>query len=129
MLSACLTGSREHRALRRYQRLRRFVGPSGWVEIVMNTSEAKPLTDLVSPGDTLMVATKSHEFVSSRPLTAARIEGDQIFILIDTSASWMQLLKSGDPVHVSVSDTRQNAWISITGTASLSDSEPLIDSL
>ena len=40
----------------------------------VNTNEVKALSELLNPGDTLMLATKSGALASSRPLTFAKVE-------------------------------------------------------
>ena len=49
---------------------------------------AKPLSELLEPGSTLMVATPTGSTpgtqLESRPLTVARVEGSRIEILLDT---------------------------------------------
>ena len=90
---------------------------------------AKPLSELLEPGSTLMVGTGPSESLDFRPLTVSRIDGDQIQILLDTTADWTKTLRQGDRVWITASDTRKNTWMSLVGTASTTTDEKLIDEL
>jgi len=94
------------------------------------------LTDLMEPGSTLMVATPvvaaGHELNierESRPLTVARVQGSVIEILLDTNEEWVEQLRQGDRLHVTMSDTRKNTWVSLNGTVSTTTDPKLIDEL
>jgi general stress protein 26 len=96
----------------------------------------RPLTELMEPGSTLMVATPAVANgdergieLESRPLTVARVRGSQIEILLDTNEEWVARLRQGDRVHVTMSDNRKNTWVSLSGTASTTADPALIDEL
>lgn len=91
---------------------------------------SKQLEELLAPGTTVMFATAApHGLVSARPLTVARVDGDTIRMLIDSRTGWASALSNGDPVHVGLSDTRDNTWMSLSGTATISTDDALIDEL
>jgi general stress protein 26 len=91
---------------------------------------AKPLTELFRSGTTLMVGTGSErDSLQFRPLTVARVEGDRVEILMDTSAPWTQSLQDGDVAHVTMSDSRSNTWVSLRGILSMTTDPAVIDEL
>ena len=94
----------------------------------MDEDAEKSLEDLVEPGSTLMVGTASRgdewEF---RPLTVARVRGARVQILLDTNEQWVRTFDGGDRVYVIMSDTRANTWLSLRGTASITEDRALID--
>ena len=95
----------------------------------MNADDApKPLDDLLSPGSTLMVGfgESATEF---RPLTVAKTESGRVEILLDTSEAWAKQLKNGDRAVATLSDSRTNTWVSMTGTATLTTDPKAIDAL
>ena len=79
-------------------------------------------------GTTVMVGTDvaGLEF---RPMTVARIEGDTIDMLLDTNEQWVAALTDGDVAYVTMSDARENTWVSLRGTLALSTDPALIDEL
>jgi general stress protein 26 len=91
---------------------------------------SKPLADLVHPGTTLMVGFDSAASpLAFRPLTVARVAGDRVEILLDTTEPWAKALHDGDVAHVTLSDTRENTWASLRGTISMTTDPTLIDEL
>ena len=96
----------------------------------MNESERKDLDDLLDGGNTLMVTTRdSVGGLASRPLTVAKVKGSTVQILFDRTAEWARELEGAFPVHVTLSDNRDNKWVSMNGTASISADRALIDEL
>jgi general stress protein 26 len=97
----------------------------------MNNDDAsKPLAELMEPGTTLMVGTESASGrLEFRPLTVARVESSRIDILLDSREQWVTSLRDGDLVPVTMSDTRANVWVSLTGRASTSTDPSRIDEL
>lgn len=91
----------------------------------------KDLTELLEPGSTLMVGTRPTIVgeMESRPLTAARVDGGRIDILLDSNEEWVAQLADGDRVHVTLSDNRRNVWVSLNGSASTTADQELIDEL
>ena len=97
-----------------------------------NTRETpRSLDDLLEPGSTLMVGTRSRgrTELEFRPLTVARVVDDQIQVLLDTHEQWVADLVPPTPVEITLSDTRSNDWAHLTGTATLTDDPALIDEL
>jgi general stress protein 26 len=64
-----------------------------------------------------------------RPLTVARVDDDQIQVLLDTNEQWVADLVPSAPVEITFSDTRSNDWAHLRGTATLTDDPGLIDDL
>ncbi len=95
-----------------------------------NHDTPRSLEQLISAGTTLMVGTivTSGE-LEFRPLTAARVEESRIDILLDTNEEWVVSFHDGGDVHATVSDDRDNTWVSLRGTGSLSTDATLIDEL
>lgn len=98
---------------------------------VMKHDDApQALDELLEPGSTLMVAVAGgggqFEF---RPLTVAKIEGGRLDILLDTTEAWAKSIGDGDLAYVTVSDTKTNTWLSMTGTTSTTTDKAAIDDL
>ena len=94
------------------------------------SDSTKALDELLEPGSTLMVGTKSGSGqLEFRPLTVARVHGGQLQILIDTTADWAREVADGDRAWVTLSDTRSNTWVSMEGAALISADPELIDDL
>ena len=89
----------------------------------------KQLHELLKPGSTLMVGTDVDSSLEFRPLTVAGIWGNRIQILLDTNESWVSSLRDGDLAHVTMSDTKENTWVSLRGVASTTTDRTLIDEL
>ena len=88
------------------------------------------LADLINPGTTMMVVTQdANREWSSRPLTVTEFNEDTIKVLVDGTTDWAQGLSENDNVHVTVSDTRENNWVSLNAVASLTTSKDEIDRL
>jgi general stress protein 26 len=95
-----------------------------------NLEESKVLTDLLSPGMTMMVATASPTgILEARPLTIADVSDDAIRVLVDTSAAWAQAVEEFDEAHVTVSDNRKNVWASLSVFLEMSSDEAEINEL
>jgi general stress protein 26 len=93
-------------------------------------NEPRSLGDLLRPGSTLMVGTSSDgSMFESRPLTVAAVDADAVRMLIDRRADWAANLGDGDMVLATLSDNRENSWVSLTGTLWLSNSQEEIDEL
>ena len=89
----------------------------------------KPLDELLKAGSTLMVGTSQGVGLEFHPMTVARVRGSDIEILLDTNEVWVAALTDGDPVTVTMSDTRANTWLWFTGSVTLSTDAELIDEL
>jgi general stress protein 26 len=94
------------------------------------TEQTLHLSDLLSPGTTMMLVTQGRgKSMTSRPLTVAEFNEDTIRGLVDGNAEWAHDLDAHTDVHVTVSDTRENTWVSLNATASLSYADDDIDRL
>ena len=89
----------------------------------------KPLHELMQGGTTLMVGTGRDGDLEFRPMTVARVDGDTIDMLLDSNEQWVIALANGDVAHVTMSDERDNRWVSLRGTVTLSTDQALIDEL
>lgn len=91
----------------------------------------RSLEDLLEPGSTLMVGTRARNqtALEFRPLTVARVDDDQIQVLLDTNEQWVADLVPPAPVEITLSDTRSNDWAHLRGTATLTADPGLIDEL
>lgn len=110
---------------------RRLDGPRyGYVFAMNDNDPERPLHELLNPGSTLMVGTGSPggdlEF---RPLTVAAVTGARIEILLDTNEEWVRSFADGDPVFVTMSDTRENVWLSMRGRGATTTDAGRIDAL
>ncbi|MEO7370451.1 MAG: pyridoxamine 5'-phosphate oxidase family protein [Ilumatobacteraceae bacterium] len=92
-------------------------------------TESKALKDIIKPGDVAMVVTSSNGKLSSRPLTVASVQTDDLLFLIDRRADWLTEKILGEHVHVAISAGGRNDWVSVNGKASLNDDRTLIREL
>ena len=91
---------------------------------------AKPLSELLEPGSTLMVGTTQGAApLEFRPLTVARVRGSVIEILVDANEDWATGFKDGDALEITMGDNRTNVWLSMHATGALSTDGHLIDEL
>jgi general stress protein 26 len=96
----------------------------------MDDDTAKSLEELLEPGSTLMVGTASAQDVwQFRPLTVARVRGSRIQVLLDTNEEWVRRFDGGDRVYITMSDARSNTWLSLCGTATITEDDQLVDEL
>jgi len=93
-----------------------------------NNSDPKDLSELVEPGSTLMVTFPNSDHADARPLTAGRISGDRVEMLVDGRRPWAAVTP-GTRVHATLSDNRSNVWATMSGSASISTDPQLIDEL
>lgn len=103
----------------------------GGYNIVMNSNASDTtLDELLEPGSTLMVGTRSaNGDLEFRPLTVARVNGSRIEILLDSNEAWVRAFGEGDQTYVTMSDTRRNTWVSLRGRGSTTTDPGLIDEL
>ncbi len=90
--------------------------------------DTKRLDELLAGGSTLMVGTGLPD-ISSKPLTVAEVDEDQLFILVDTQERWTASFRDGDPIHATLSDNRSNSWAELDGTGRLERDPELLDRL
>jgi general stress protein 26 len=93
----------------------------GHRQAMSDHAPARPLDDLLKPGDTVMLMTMIGDEHSSRPMTVAEIDGSRIGLLVDTTAEWTAAVAQGiATVHVTLSDVRANRFVALNGTCSMS---------
>ena len=109
----------------------RLDGPRrGYVSVMNDNDPARPLDELLKPGSTLMVGTKNFRGdLEFRPLTVAAVNGARIEILLDTNEEWVRSFADGDEVFVTMSDTRENVWLSMRGRGAATTDASRIDEL
>jgi len=96
----------------------------------MPNDQPKHLSELADPGTTVMVGVCSdRSSFESRPLTVAEVDGEQLSYLIDDSAPWAEHLGDGDQVHSTISNDRENTYVSLNGSAEISRDPKRIDAL
>ena len=94
------------------------------------TDAPRPLSDLVDDGTIVMFMTMIGEEHSSRPLTVSGVEGDRLSFLVDRTASWVGAVRSGAAaIHLTVSDDRDNTYLSLNGDVTLSEDREEIEQL
>ena len=94
-----------------------------------SATDTKPLADVVKAGDVAMLVSHRGGKASSRPLTIAKVDGDNVLFLVDRTAAWFGDVTAGTEVHVAVSASGRNDWVSLNGTAQPSTDRALIDDL
>jgi len=82
-----------------------------------NPDPDKPLAELVEGGTTVMFGTMMAGRFESRPLTIAAVDGNRLSILVDTTSPWVGALSADSSAHLTVSDTRENTYVSLDGDA------------
>jgi general stress protein 26 len=81
------------------------------------------LRELIGDARVAMVTTRALEGeLHSRPLTLAEIndQGAAVF-LVDNSTDWVRGLTAGEPVNLAFAHERSQTWVSVSGTATISD--------
>jgi general stress protein 26 len=86
------------------------------------------LSALTRPGDTVMVVDLEHH-PAARPVTVAHVDDGSVTMLIDRTAEWARNLSNGASLLVTLSDNRRNTWLSLNGTAMVTDDPAVIDEL
>lgn len=97
----------------------------------METNDApRPLDDLLGAGSVIMLGTADDDGRwAFRPLTAARVHGSRMDVLVDTTEEWVAGIDAGSEVHVTVSDTKANTWADLRGRVDVSTDRDLVDEL
>ena len=93
------------------------------------TSDPRPLSDVVNAGDVAMFVTSSAGMMSSRPLTVAKVHGEKVSFLTDRRADWMGDVTAHPNVHLAVSASGRNDWVGVSGQASATSDATTIDEL
>ena len=95
-----------------------------------STATPRPLADLLEPGSTLMVGTRSgQDALEFRPLTVARVVDDEIQVLLDTNERWVGELDARETAEITLSDTRSNDWAHLRASVAITHNDELIDEL
>jgi general stress protein 26 len=92
--------------------------------------EQRHVADLLKPGATVMLVLADTRAVTSRPMTVALVDDSDIGMLVDDDASWFDMV--ADPatrVHLILSDTRANDFVSLDGSAAVTRDRDAIDRL
>ena len=89
----------------------------------------KPLDELVKGGTTVMFGTMTAGRFESRPLTIAGVDGSRLSILVDTTGDWVAALSTDPAAHLTVSDTRENTYVSLDGNARVHHDPAIIERL
>ncbi|MEO5898540.1 MAG: pyridoxamine 5'-phosphate oxidase family protein [Ilumatobacteraceae bacterium] len=92
-------------------------------------TDTRSLADTVKPGDIAMLVTHHDGAPSSRPITVAKVDGDTLVFLVDRQAGWFADTAAGTPVHVAISASGRNDWVSLNGSAQPTSDRTLIDEL
>jgi general stress protein 26 len=92
-------------------------------------TESKALKDIVKPGDVAMVVTSTDGVLSSRPLTVASVQTDDLLFIVAKDADWLTERVLSGRVHVAVAAGGRNDWVSANGKASLNDDRALLREL
>lgn len=87
------------------------------------------LRELVGDADVAMVTTETPTGeLHSRPLALGAVDDDgALRFAVDGTAAWVSGLRQGDPANVSITDDKHALWISIAGSASVSEDRAMVD--
>ena len=92
-------------------------------------TETKPLADVAKAGDVAMLCTHHADRASSRPLTIAKVDGDHVMFLVDRTAPWFADVDTGTPVHMAISASGRNDWVSLNGAVQPTTDRAVIEDL
>ena len=83
--------------------------------------DTRTIEELLTPGRSIaMVMTMVDDVHASRPVTVVEILGDRLSFLVSREVDWVDEIAHGRAtVHVSVSDTERNTYLSLEGTGSV----------
>ena len=96
----------------------------------MTNDAPKPLDELIGGHTVAMLMTMIGGEHTSRPLMCAEVSGDRISFLVDRETDWAAAISAGTAtVHLTVSDERRNNYLSLNGTASISQDRAEIERL
>lgn len=109
-----------------------MIHPKRGYDIAMTTSDAIiRLRELI--GDTrvgmLTTSTASAE-LHSRPLTVAEIDDSgNLNVIVDSESDWVQGMRAGEAVNLSIANDDDKVWVSIAGTAAVHEDRATIHRL
>jgi len=83
--------------------------------------DERTIEELLAPGRSIaMVMTMVGDAHTSRPVTVVEVLGDRLSFLVSRDVEWVDEIAHGRAVvHVSVSDTEHNTYLSLEGTGSV----------
>ena len=83
--------------------------------------EERPLDELIGSGRTIaMVMTMVGEAHTSRPVTCVEVTARRLSFLVSREVEWVADILAGEAtVHVTVADTKENTYLSLQGSASV----------
>jgi general stress protein 26 len=89
----------------------------------------RTLDDLLDGMRFAMLATPSPDGISSRPLTLLEQEDGVLRFLVSRSSSWVEGLEPTFAAHAAFADPAHETYVAVSGTASISTDDALIDRL
>lgn len=96
-----------------------------------DTADApKATSELVENGSVMMLMTMVGSEHSSRPVTCASVDSDELWFLVDRTTEWVQAIERGSAItHVTMSDRGENRYLALNGEATVTTDRTVLDRL
>lgn len=90
------------------------------------SDDARSLDEIMENGPITMLVTADQK---ARPMTVLDQDGSRLSFVADRSAEWMDEMTDNEQVAVVISDPQDSIFVSLTGTARVTDDSDATDEL
>ncbi len=90
------------------------------------SDDARSLDEIMESGPITMLVTADQK---ARPMTVLEQDGSRLSFLTDRSTEWMQEMTENEQVAIVISDPDDSVFVSLIGTARVSDDKETLDGL
>lgn len=90
------------------------------------SDDARSLDEIMQNGPVIMLVTADQK---ARPMTVLEHDGSRLSLLTDRTTAWMEEMTDNEQVAVVISDPDDSIFVSLTGTARVSENKETLDEL
>ena len=90
------------------------------------SDDARSLDEIMESGPITMLVTADQK---ARPMTVLEQDGSRLSFLTDRTTEWMQEMTENEQVAIVISDPDDSIFVSLIGTARVSDDKETLDGL
>jgi general stress protein 26 len=90
------------------------------------SDDARSLDEIMESGPITMLVTADQK---ARPMTVLEQDGSRLSFLTDRTTEWMEEMTENEQVAVVISDPDDHLFVSLTGTAHVSEDKDTLDEL
>ncbi len=90
------------------------------------SDDARSLDEIMESGPITMLVTADQK---ARPMTVLEQDGSRLSFLTDRTTEWMQEMTENEQVAIVISDPDDSLFVSLIGTARVSDDKETLDRL